>query len=200
MAVSVLVGVAIGYAAAASQYSAQFNKIKKAFPSQGIITSVSGTVKSISGNVLTIEASQPFDPFGDEPAIREITVTGNTSIVRREIKDSSEFQQEMSDFQKQLQKIISAQGVPAGTSTVAAPVDTQAPLPYNEIAISVSDLKIGSIISAESDKDIRTASAFEAVKISLIGAPATNGVPTPNVSSTPSAVNNQKAPASAKKP
>ncbi len=166
IAVSALViGGLVGYGVAAYQYSSQLSRAKSVFPSQEKVTSVGGTIKNISGNVITIETPKSANPFEDTPTVREITVTSATSIVKREPKDPKEFQQEMDAFQKLLQKTVSTS---ATATTSTKPVVAQTPpLPFTEITLALSDLKAGDTITVESNQNIKTATSFEVVKITL---------------------------------
>ncbi len=161
---SLVIGGLIGYGGAAYQYSAQLGKVKALFPSQQATTSIGGTIKSISGNVITIETSKSANPFEDAPTVREVTVTSATSIVKRESKDPKIFQQEMEAYQKVIQKAVT---VPVAT-TSTPPTAVQAPLPFSETAIAISDLKAGDTITIEASQNIGTAASFEATKITRI--------------------------------
>lgn len=169
IAVSALViGGLIGYGVAAYQYSAQLSKVKTLFPSvQGPVLSVGGMIKSISNNVITIETPKSANPFEDTPTVREITVMSATSIVKRELKDPKAFQQEMDAFQKAAQKIVPVTAGTTSTPAASANVPTP-PVPFKEIKLDISDLKVGDTVSVEAGKDIKMATSFETTKIILL--------------------------------
>src|ERR1035437_10270183 len=116
MAVALVAGGVAGYYGASYQYSGILTKAKAAFPTQPTMSSVFGTVKSVSGNTVTIQTQPSMNPFENLPAVRTLTVTSTTKMVKNEQKDTAVFQQEMTDFQKAMQK---AAPVPGGTSTPA---------------------------------------------------------------------------------
>lgn len=169
--VALIVGGAVGYLSAGSQYSAllakdaaMLDKAKLAFPTPPTMLSLSGTIKSISGNTLTIESSASGNPFDDLPTIRQVTLTGATKIVSSKLKDLQIFSQEMSDYQKAIQK--AAPGVGSTTTPVAVGFSTP-PVPFSETEMQISDLKAGDVITVEAGKDIKMATSFDAVKVTL---------------------------------
>ncbi|MFA5842006.1 MAG: hypothetical protein WC835_03560 [Candidatus Paceibacterota bacterium] len=174
---ALVVGGIIGYAGAGLQYSAQLDKVKKMFPAQPDIRSVSGTIAGISGNTITLKTVASINPFENSPDTREVTVTNGTKIIRSEPKTPEAFREEMSAYQKALKKTFPA---PGATTTTAAKMPTS-PMPFNEIAIQISDLKAGDMITVESGKDIKTAPDFEAVKITLGGTAAGGDTKVPGV-------------------
>lgn len=178
MAVALVAGGVAGYYGASYQYSGTLTKAKAAFPTQPTMQMVSGTVKSVSGNTVTIQTQPSMNPFENLPAVRTVTVTSTTKIVKNEQKDTAVFQQEMADFQKAMQKSVP---VPGSTSTPAMNLPTP-PTPFNETVLKVSDIKVGDMVSVDAGKDVKTAASFDAVKITVngsIGAPGIGGVPPP---------------------
>jgi len=171
---SLLVGGTIGYVSAGYQYAAKLAKIQSAFPSPAIMTSVVGTIQGVSGNTITLKSSS-MDPFENIPTVRTITVTNATKIVKNESKDMKVFAQEMDVYQKSVLKPVSAS---ASTSPAAAGMITP-PLPFTEATVSISDLKVGDMITVDAGKDVKTQASFEAVKISLMTtAPSAAAIPT----------------------
>jgi hypothetical protein len=178
--IAMIIGGAAGYAGASYQYSAelanysaQIEKAKSAFervfPVQPTMLSVGGMIKNISGNTITLQASPSINPFDDLPAVRTVTVTSATKLVKNEQKDPKVLQQEFADFQKAMQR-----SVPGPGSSVPATLPPTPLKPFNETDIKISDLKTGDNISVEAASDIKTAASFEAVKIVLI---STSSVP-----------------------
>lgn len=173
MAVALVAGGVAGYYGASYQYSGILNKAKAAFPSQPTMPFVSGTVQSISGNVITIKSNTAMNPFENLPEIRKVTVTSTTKIVKNSPKDPAVFQQEMADYQKSMQRAIpsktSTSSPVAAPSVVTPPTLTTPPTPMNETVLKISDLKAGDMIMVDAGKDVKTLVSFDAVKISVVG-------------------------------
>jgi len=177
--IALIVGGAIGYAAAGYQYSGKLEKAREAFPSQSMMQTVSGTIQSISGNTITIQTSPSINPFEDLPTMRTVTVTSETKIIKSEPKDPAVFQKEMEAYQK-------ATSVSAPKPGELAPAGADLPTPpqpFTETALSLSDLTVGDMVIVDAGKDVKTAASFEAVKITLGGtatalAPVGGTVPT----------------------
>lgn len=164
ISLALIAGIVIGYMGGAYQYSAQLDKAKKAFPAVPSMSSVSGTIKSISGNTITLQTPPSANPFEDIPVVREVNVTDKTKIVKSEPIDPKIYQQKMADYNKALQK-----AAPAGTGS-ATPVAGNLPAlpqPFSETILKVSDLKVGDMITVDAGKDIKAAASFDAVKITL---------------------------------
>jgi len=155
---ALLVGGAVGYIGAGYQYAAQIDKAKALFPTQTTMMSVSGTIQSIAGNTITMQSSS-LNPFEKVPAVRKITVTSETKILKTEPKDPRVFQKEMDAFQKAVQKV--------STSTEATSLPTP-PQPVTETPLKLSDLKVGDMITASAAADIKTQASFNAVTITVV--------------------------------
>ena len=195
MVLALVAGMAIGYAGAGSQYSAQLDKAKKAFPSTPTMMSLSGTVKSISGDTIALQTSPSANPFENLPAVREVRVTSATKIIKNVPKDPTAFQKEMADYQAAFQKSMGAK--PAALTNLPIP-----PQSFNETALQISDLKAGDMIAVDAGKDVKTVTSFDAVKITVseAAAPAAAGVPggvAPIVNTPPPARTDGGAPPSA---
>ncbi|MFA6414910.1 MAG: hypothetical protein WC217_01315 [Candidatus Paceibacterota bacterium] len=158
---ALIVGGALGYAGASYQYGTQLDKARAAFPMQPTMLSVSGTVESVSGSVITLKSPPSSNPFETLPSVRKVTVTEETRVIRSEEKDPKVWQQEMADYQKLMQKDIPGR---VSTSTIAASLATP-PMPFKEVIISFSDLKAGDLIFVTAAEDIKTATSFEATGI-----------------------------------
>lgn len=166
---TLVAGLAIGYFGAGYQYSAQLDKAKKMFPTQAAMLSVSGTIKSVSGNTITLQTAPSTNPFEDLPTAREVKVISATKIVKSEMKESKIYQQEMADYQKAIQ---SAQKAASAGGSSTTPAATNLPVPpqtFKETVLKISDLKVGDVIFVDAGKDIKTQTSFEAVKITLSG-------------------------------
>jgi hypothetical protein len=132
--------------------------------------SVSGVIKDISGNTVTIESVSAANPFEALPAERIITITSGTKFVSFEQKDPASFQKEMADFSKN-----ATTSRPGGTPT--APLIP--PMPFTEKNINPSDLKVGMMISAEANENIKEKASFVAVKITTATAMSSVMPPVP---------------------
>jgi hypothetical protein len=174
--VALIAGGIVGYASAGYQYSAQIEKAKKAFPTQPEMQVVSGTIKTVSGDTITLETQPSANPFENLPTTRQVKVTSETKIVKNEPKDPEVFQDEMDAYQKAVSESAPKPGEPA-PSNLPTP-----PEPFIEMELEISDLKAGDMITVDAGKDIKTATNFDAVKITLNAtaaalAPADNNVP-----------------------
>lgn len=123
------------------------------------IRSVSGTIKEIKGNILTVE-SYSFIESGKTVSYA-VTATAATKIVLQKQKDMQEFQKEMDAFQKTMQ--FSTQKPGQSPATIATP-----PMLFAEVAIALKDLKIGNRITAEANENVRNKTSFDAIKIMVM--------------------------------
>lgn len=169
---ALIAGAVIGYLGAGYQYSAQLDKAKKMFPVQPNMSVISGTVKSISGNTITLQTQPSMNPFEDLPTVREVSVTSATKIVKNELKDPKVYQQEMADYQaafQTAQKAAAAAGGKVPMTSIKWPIT---PMPSVETAVKISDIKAGDMLMVDAGKDVKMSSSFEAVKITVTGAGA----------------------------
>lgn len=157
---ALIIGAIMGFIVGAGQPSsevahlqAQIESAKKFFPSIPEMRSVSGTIKNISGDTVTIESANAANPFEVLPAERTITITSDTKITSLDQKDQAMFQKEMAEFSKTAM-------APRAGDTMVMP-----PMPFTEKNIKLSDLKVGMTISAEASENIKEKASFVAVKI-----------------------------------
>ena len=135
---------------------AQIEQAKKFFPQISDVRTVSGTIKSINGNVILIESDNTIqNPFEKSIKSRSITVNGNTKITKLENKDQATFQKELDDFQSKM-KTQKADGTPQLI---------QPPAPFIEKQLSLDDLKVGDKITADASENIKEKDSFEATRI-----------------------------------
>lgn len=179
-----LAGAAIGYSGAGYQYSVRIEKAKQFFPALPTLPAVSGAIQSISGSTITLLVQSVLNPFEDLPTVREVTVMSTTKIVKSEPKDPQMLMAETAEYQKVLDRTLLLQD-----NSAPVPANLLAPpQPFSETAIRLSDLKVGDMITVDAGKDIKTATRFEAVKITLVTTlPAPSGVNLPNTGSVPPA-------------
>lgn len=153
-----LFGIAAGYGLGLSQGTRKINadlqgkleKAKQLFPPVSDIRSLSGTVKSINGNVVNMEITGSLNPFEELPLMREVVVVDATKIITQTPKDFVLYQQEYALYQKNLEQSLSLPVPPA---------------PFIEKAIAFADIKTGQLLSVESAENIKTKIRFEAVTI-----------------------------------
>lgn len=172
---ALIVGAIIGFMVGAGQPSsetarlqAQIEAAKKFFPSIPEMRTVSGTIKSISGDSITIESANTANPFEVLPVERIITITSDTKISSLEQKDQAMFQKEMAEFSKTVM-------VPQSGNM--APV--MPPMPFTEKVITQSDLKEGMMVNVEASENIKEKASFVAIKITATAAVAPMMPPAP---------------------
>lgn len=166
LAIGAVLGLAVGMAIGApgtpdqsaqvQKLQAQIEQAKKFFPpAPQDIQSISGTVKSIAGNVITMETGTA-NPFDEAPRTRTITTGDQTKITRNEQKDAARFQKEVTAFQKAMQ---------SGTNTPIPP-----PSPFRDVAAHLSDIKPGQQIVVTAAQNIRDMESFNAISVSILSA------------------------------
>ena len=165
--ISLIVGCALGYflgytngsKVVVTSYSSKAAEVSNLFPTpQGALFSLTGSVKEIDGNIVTIDANPLTpNPFAENnfPTVRTVTVADATTITQMQQKDQATLQQEMLAYQK-------AVSAAKGASSTLTP-----PMPFSETAIKLSDLKVGDKITVTAGSDIRTATSFTATKIKV---------------------------------
>ncbi len=94
--VALIVGAVIGFMINSSQsntkiahLSTQIDTVKKQFPGRPDIRMFPGVIKSIDGNVITIESLLNAAPFEDLPKERVVTVAPTTKIIQLEVGKAS---------------------------------------------------------------------------------------------------------------
>lgn len=159
-------GMILGFIVGAGQAGSEIEKLqakidtaKKFFPQVLEIHSISGKVKSISNDIVTIESSLDVNPLEDFPKERMVTITSATKLVSFVQKDSMIFQKEMEEFSKKMST------APRGSISVPSPLP---PTPFTEKESSLSDLKEGMTINVEASENIKEKVTFVAVKIILM--------------------------------
>lgn len=214
--VALIVGYVGGYFMTKSTYDQKIESAMKYFPSVTDIRSISGTVKDISGNTITIETQGFGNPFEDVPLVRTVNVTDNTTITKQENIDQAEFQKLQDAYQKEMKKV---QDSMAKSGSQATPQSYPTPpVPFKTIDLSISDIKVGDNVSVMADQNIKMEKSFDAVSIAVsesVAAPAgiapapagtpsvapepagTTHVPPPPAPTTPPVTNIPPAPAPA---
>ena len=119
------------------------DEVVPAFPE---ITSISGQIKKIEGNVLTIDALPPIRRVapGNEPFKTElfkVRVTDKTSITQAQVQTTAQ------------------QTTPAEEELIDSNFVVE------EKVISLSDLRVGDTVGVEADQDITNKKEFEVSKV-----------------------------------
>ncbi len=178
---ALLVGGVIGFGIAS--YVLRYSALTSASPTQPPMLFVSGMIKSVSGQSITIELPQAAGTKGAQ-LIRTVDVTSATKIVRATPKDPAVFNKEMAAFQQAMQKY--ATPLTQAPKNAAPPTPPTPPAPVIESPISLSDLKAGDLVTVDGGKNVATLASFDAVKISVIvppsAAPVAPGVRTATTS------------------
>lgn len=149
-------------------------------PSPTESTMISGTVKDVSGNRLTIEADlQAFDPLGLKGLPKERTVTVSASTKITSISEMSP--EEAVAAQLAYEQALAAYE-PGPENLDPPPVP---PSGFKEAAIALTDLKAGDRVTVTAAADILASASFEAV--SILRQPAPSSLPTTAPAPPPSA-------------
>lgn len=144
------------------------------------VRQLSGSIKAIDGETLTLSVQYPRDPFGD-PSLDERTVAidGNTKIVVLVQKEQKVFEKELADYQNK----ISAQK--PGTLPDPSKLPTP-PQIFDKKDGDLSSLKVGQIVNITTTENVKDVKKFTAttIEVSATTAPSpaigvTGAVPTP---------------------
>jgi hypothetical protein len=123
-------------------------------PTSAQVLAVSGSVTAVSGNSVTINANPvSINPLEDQgPSIRVITVTSTTEINIKVALTNAEFQTALGQF----------------TKDSAAGKQVAPPDPFRTVKGSLSDIKVGMIITATAETDVRDAESITATNIDAV--------------------------------
>lgn len=151
LVLGLLVGFALGFFVGKQGPISELVKVKNpSIPVNGIF-SVTGTIKQIQGNVVTIDVV--LSPTQKNlPKVLKITVGAGTQIVINQPKDQAVYTAELKAYQK----------------AFVTTTPSFSPQPFVEKILKLSDLKVGYTISAEAAADIKTASSFTATRILIV--------------------------------
>src|SRR3989344_5863969 len=85
------------------ELKAKYTGTSLVIPEGTEIKQLSGTIKSISGQTLTVSISYPRDLLGDSALDeRNVTVDDNTKIMPLTMKDNAVFQKELEEYQSKI--------------------------------------------------------------------------------------------------
>ncbi len=143
-------------------YSAGTNDAKKLLAASGIIipsispeiTSLSGTIKSISGDmlVMTVLGDAPTDSLNtQELNERVVLVSEQTKIISRTSKTTAETAAEFKELQK--------------STKAGKPLPP--PSPFKETAVKISALSVGTTITVTANENIKNANTINATEITF---------------------------------
>lgn len=195
LVIGVALGCGIGFYGTRKSYQAQLERAKQFFPTMSDVRSLSGKVKSIGGNVVTVEIAPLANPFEEWPTLREVVVGKDTKIVKSGLKDPKEFAKEQEEYQRaiaQSQRQSNPAAAPGAQPPAVLPTP---PLPFTEKEIAFKDLKVGDQVMVEAKDNIKLVSRFEATRISVQEMMAPAALPT-----TPPAASGSLPPAPATPP
>ena len=181
VAIAVVVGCLLGYTfgysrgskAVVASYTGKVAEVSKFFPSSQEVFSLSGKIKNIKNDVITIDADPiTINPFLKEnyPSVRQITVNNSTLITKIEQKNLQTFQKEMLAYQKLMQQ----------NSVKETSIVNLLPKQFSENKMALSDLVAGDTITVAASSNISAATSFTATKIQLINLSTTENIPTPS--------------------
>ena len=169
--VSLLIGFGVGFyqgkQSATNRFQAQIEKAKKFFPEALEIFSISGAIKKIDGNVLTIETPPSPNPFEELPTMREVVVGDDTEIIKREQKSPEVFNREIAAYEQALNRAQLDPSVPAPTDFPIPPD------PFKETKIALDGLEVNNQILVDAgSENIKDSARFGAVRIVVLEADA----------------------------
>jgi len=137
-------GLEKGKAEIEEKYQTKIEEIFPSMPESEEIFSVSGKIEEIKEKTLVLEETiYPANPF-EEPEKRkwQVKITDSTELVKRVEKTSEEIAKEMGITEEPI-------------------------LPFKEVEIEFSELKVGQEVMVESEENIKGKTEFEAKKIIL---------------------------------
>jgi hypothetical protein len=120
------------------------------------VRAVLGTVEKVSGQEIKLKDVKKIlytDAPIDQGAQMVITVDQSTTVERFMHKDMSVFAKELEAFNQNQSRSTSTPPIP--------------PKPFTLVKVTLSDIKVGDIVTASSLKDIATLTTFTATTIAI---------------------------------
>jgi len=141
------------------KYQTKIEELYPTVPEPEEIFSVSGEIKEIKDETLTVETTYyPVNPFEEtKTETKTVRITEATEFVKQVQKSPEELEKEGEAFRKAMEETPEAAILP--------------PEPFKELTISFSDLKVGDRITIEAEENIKGKTEFGAKKIILWTAP-----------------------------
>lgn len=130
-------------------------------PAPEEIMEVSGTVKEVSKDKLTLETEQRFDdPLGEFiPKTVVVKTTGETKIYKIKEKSPEVLEKEKEEFNKKLQQYEEA--------GEEVPPELMLPEPFTREEINLAEIKKGGRVFVTSSENIKGKSEFTAATIEI---------------------------------
>ena len=140
-------GVEKGKQETEERYQAKIEEIFPSMPEQDETLSISGEIEEIQSNLLIVkETIYPSNPFEDTEIKRwQVNIVDTTELIERIEKTPEEMEAMMGD--------------------ALDPMDM--PMPFKEVEIEFSELKVGQWIDVMAEENIKGKTEFEASKIIL---------------------------------
>ena len=128
------------------------------------ITSLSGEIKEVKGNKISLKIS-PLEPLAD-PNLdnRIVEVDEKTKIYRLIEKDPAQYQAEMEEFERKMGEEME--------NPEEIPEPVVFPEMYNKEEAGLADIEVDQRISVKTEEDIKEVKQFKAVEITIQSVPA----------------------------
>jgi hypothetical protein len=138
------------------------------------VKQLSGTIRAINGDTLTVALSYPRDPLGD-PSLDEriVTVNKDTTITVMTQKDQAVYAKELSDYQTKMNTWKPT--VDAAPSTMPTP-----PQLFEKKDGTLTSLKVGATLSISTGEDVKLKKNFAALTIEATPTTTIGGSATPS--------------------
>ena len=149
-----VIALVVGYFVGASQgvsknvvaeYEKKLDAVKKLFPEIQDLRNISGTVTSVNGDIVTLQADNSQHPLDNLPEVREVVVATST-IITKAIRMSQDEIREVTGL---------IQGSPVTIQDRQAKAD-------------ISDIKEGDVLNISATKNIKTDVRFDAYSIYIL--------------------------------
>lgn len=136
------------------------------------IKNLSGELINLNGNNLVMKI-RPLEPLAD-PSLDEriVEVNSDTKYFKLEQKEMAVIQKEQEEFNKKLQEQMKA----TATSPASFPA---MPESFIKKEASLSDLKVGQILSIATSEDVKNTKRFKVIEVIIQAEP--QALPTPPI-------------------
>ena len=127
------------------------------------------TVKSVSGNNITVEFDASFLDFFNEGIVtKTVTVPDAVKIIQNVPKPQDEQQKAYDEFNKEMQ--LYQKKIESGISVDSSKLPTY-PVTFTVKEVSIGELKEGDSLNINADKDISKVDTFEAISVEMFYIP-----------------------------